>query len=95
MNQKMIKKYSKLITIVAILLLIGVIAATISARVISQKPMQDNFEKDTLNEEAEADSNELNEPDTRPCEQLRQRDRDCNSNCNPQDCQYRKRTCGC
>ena len=95
MNLNIIRKYSKLITIVIALLLIGVVAVTISAIVISQKPIQDNFEEDALNEEAEDDSDELNEPYTRPCVQLRQRNRGCVSNRNPQDCQYRKRTCVC
>ena len=91
-KKKGFRTHLKLISLLVIMLLIGVVAVTISAQIISQEPIQDSSQ-----DEIQEDTEEIQDPYAKACEQLRLRKRDCSCSldCSPQNCQYQKRNCGC
>ncbi len=88
MKKKETKKLVKLIAFLVAILFVELIVTTVCAQVISPKPVQSIVQ-------GEEDSDEVQEPESQPCERLRNGGCDCNSYYARQRCQNQNRNCGC
>lgn len=88
MKNKETKKLVKLIAFLVAILFVELIVTTVCAQVISPKPLQSNVQ-------GEEDSNEMQESESQPYEQLRKVGCDCSSYYAGQLCQNQNRNFGC